>query len=123
MGQQTGSDDKAAPSALARARREWREFRVHGGGAACPHVTPSIGERAMAALVARHGPGARWDHFCARSFDAHLTEHEPTLTRHERFLLVGSMPMFLAYLAGKGRVPPRVVDRAFDDCDAIDPWA
>lgn len=122
MSKQTGSEVRTPSTALTRARREWQEFRAHGGGAACPHVTPSIGERAMAALLARHGASARWSHFCARSFDAHLAEHEPELTRHQRFLLVGSMPMFLAYLAGKGRVAPQVVDRAFDDCDAIDPW-
>jgi hypothetical protein len=77
----------------------------------------------MAMLLACHGPSARWEHFRARAFDAHLAASHPGLTRFERFLLVGSMPMFLAFLAGQGRVAPQVVDRAFDDCDAIDPWA
>lgn len=118
-----GAGAGARPSAMKQVRRDWRAFHASGHGAACPDLTPSIPERAMAMLLSCHGAAARWELFCARAFDAHLAAAHPNLSRFERFALVGSMPMFLAYLAGKGRLAPRVVDRAFDDCDAIDPWA
>lgn len=113
---------KTQHGALAQAGRDWVEFRERSAGSVCPHLTPSVGEQAMALLVAERGAAASWAHFDARAFDAHLAETQPELSREERFLRVGSMPMFLAFLAADGRVPPEVVDRAFADCDAIDPW-
>jgi hypothetical protein len=113
---------KAKHRAVVQAGRAWAEFRERSAGSVCPDLTPSIGEQAMAQLVEEHGEAAGWERFLARAFDAHLARTQPALSREERFVLVGSMPMFLAFLAADGRVPPEVVDRAFADCDAIDPW-